>query len=96
MTTNACTLNMNKKYLKYLSSGHVIDDVMSLFWSLKYYHVEHYFPANIHCRVAKRQLFTVLGLVFLLFRSYSFPTSSQGRVSLAYLQSQGKAPLGRG
>ena len=92
MTSNAYTLNTNKKYLKYLSSGHVIDDVMSL----KYYHVEHYFPPNIHCRVAKRQLFTVLGLVFRLFRSYLFPTSSPGRSSLAYLQSQGKAPWGRG
>ena len=27
-------------------SGHVTDDVMSLFWSLKNYQVENYFPAN--------------------------------------------------
>ena len=66
-----------KHDLKYLSrSGHVIDDVMFLFWSLKYYQVKHYFPVNIHCCVAKRQLSTVLGPVFRLFLSYLFPASS--------------------
>ena len=74
MTTNACTLNTNKKNLR--RSGHVIDDFMFLFWSLKYYQVKHCFPVNIHCRAAKRQLSTVLGLVFRLFRLYLFPTSS--------------------
>ena len=63
-----------QKYLR--RSGHVIDDFMFLFWSLKYYEVKHCFPVNIHCRVAKRQLSTVLGLVFRLFRSYLFPTFS--------------------
>ena len=63
-----------QKYLR--RSGHVIDDFMFLFWSLKYYQVKHCFPVNIHCRVAKRQLSTVLGLVFRLFRLYLFPTSS--------------------
>ena len=29
----------------------------------KNYQVEHYFPANFLCRVMKRQLSTVLGLV---------------------------------
>ena len=66
-----------KHELKYLRrSGHVIDDVMFLFWSSKYYQVKHYFPVNVRCCVAKRQLSTVLGLVFRLFRSYLFPTLS--------------------
>ena len=65
-----------KHELKYLRrSGHVIDDVMFLFWSSKY-QVKHYFPVNVRCCVAKRQLSTVLGLVFRLFRSYLFPTLS--------------------
>ena len=63
-----------QKYLR--RSGHVIDDFMFLFWSLKYYQLKHCFPVNIHCRAAKRQLSTVLGLVFRLFRLYLFPTSS--------------------
>ena len=63
-----------QKYLR--RSGHVIDDFTFLFWPLKYYQVNHCFPVNIHCRVAKRQLSTVLGLVFRLFRLYLFPTSS--------------------
>ena len=32
---------------------HVIDDVMSLFWSWKKLSDKHYFPANFHCRVSK-------------------------------------------
>ena len=74
-TTKTCLYF--KHELKYLRrSGHVMDDVMFLFWSLKYYQVKHYFPVNVRCCVAKRQLSTVLGLVFPLFRSYLFPTLS--------------------
>ena len=39
-------------------NGHVTDDVMSLFCSLKKNHVEHYFPTNFDCRLMKRRLST--------------------------------------
>ena len=48
---------------------HATDDVMSLFGDEKNYLVEHYFPANILCRVKKGWLSTALGLVSRLFRS---------------------------
>ena len=52
---------------------HATDDVMSLFGNEKNYPVEHYFPANILCRVIKVWLSTALGLVSRLFRSCSLP-----------------------
>ena len=63
-----------KNELKYLKrSDHVTDDVMSFFGSEKNYQVGHYFPASFLCRVIKRQLSTVLGLVSRLFRPCSLP-----------------------
>ena len=65
-----------KRELRYLKrAGHVTVDVMSLLVVKKDNQVEHYFPANFRCRVMKRRLSTVLGLVSRLFRSCSLPPS---------------------